>query len=161
LTNRKGLSDMFRSSVSVEQVASAWKNENLAVITSGNLPPNPADLLASEKMAGILKMLKEKADIVVIDAPPFLVADATILAARADGVLLVIRPGKTPMDTALFTVEQLKRAGAHVLGVVLNRIPRTQAYSYGGYRGTYAQYQKSHGRYYLDPEHEVPAPANK
>jgi len=164
LTNRKGLSDMFRSSASVEQVVSAWKNENLAVITSGGLPPNPADILASEKMANILKTVREKADIVVIDAPPFLVADATILAGRADGVLLVIRPGKTPLDSALFTVEQLKRAGAHVLGVVLNRIPRSHVYSYGGYRGTYAYYQKGYGNYYIDPEHKapkhkVPAPA--
>jgi succinoglycan biosynthesis transport protein ExoP len=164
LTNRKGLSDMFRSSATVEQVVSAWKNENLAVITSGGLPPNPADILASEKMANILKTVREKADVVVIDAPPFLVADATILAGRADGVLLVIRPGKTPMDSALFTVEQLKRAGAHVLGVVLNRIPRSHAYSYGGYRGTYAYYRKGYGHYYIEPEHKapehkVPAPA--
>jgi capsular exopolysaccharide synthesis family protein len=164
LTNRKGLSDMFRNSASVEQVVSAWKNENLAVITSGPLPPNPADLLASEKMARILKTVREKADIVVIDAPPFLVADASILAARADGVLLVVRPGKTPMDTALFTVEQLKRAGARVLGVVLNRIPRSRAYSYGGYRTTYGNYHKGYG-HYLENEHRAappstPAPAN-
>jgi len=157
LTNRKGLSDMFRSSATFEQVVSAWKNENLAVITSGGLPPNPADILASDKMASILKTVREKADIVVIDAPPFLVADATILAGRADGVLLVIQPGKTPMDSALFTVEQLKRADAHVLGVVLNRIPRSRAYSYGGYRSIY--YQKGYGHYYIEPEREGAAPA--
>jgi capsular exopolysaccharide synthesis family protein len=159
LTNRKGLSDLFRSTASVEQVVSAWKNENLAVITSGGLPPNPADILASEKMAGFLKLARDKADIVVIDAPPFLVADASILAARTDGVLLVIHAGKTPMDSALFTVDQLKRAGGHVLGVVLNRIPRSHTYSYSGYRGSCGYYQKGYGRYYVEPEHETPAPA--
>jgi succinoglycan biosynthesis transport protein ExoP len=157
LTNRKGLSDLFRSTTSVEQVISAWKNENLAVITSGGLPPNPADILASEKMAGILKTVRDKADIIVMDAPPFLVADANILAARADGVLLVVRAGKTPMDSALFTVEQLKRSGARVLGVVLNRIPRSHTYSYGGYRSVYTQ--KGYGQYYIESEHEAPAPA--
>jgi capsular exopolysaccharide synthesis family protein len=157
LTNRKGLSDLFRSSVSVEQVISAWKNENLAVITSGGLPPNPADILASEKMAGILKTVRDKADIVVMDAPPFLVADASILAGRADGVLLVVRTGKTPLDSAMFTVEQLKRSGARVVGVVLNRIPRSHTYSYGGYRSVYNQ--KGYGQYYIESEHEAPAPA--
>jgi capsular exopolysaccharide synthesis family protein len=122
LANRKGLSDMIRDAAPFNQVASTWKDENLIVITSGDLPSNPADLLASDKMIHILKLVRGKADIVIIDSPSFLVADASILAARVDGVLLVIQAGQTSKATALFAVEQLKRAGARVLGVVLNRL---------------------------------------
>ncbi len=159
LTNRKGLSDMFRSSALFPEVVTAWKDKNLAVVTSGSLPPNPADILASEKMGLILEAARNQADIVVIDAPPFLVADASILASHADGVLLVIRPGKTSLETALFTVEQMKRAGARVIGVVMNRIPRNRAYNYGGYPNIYADYKKGYGHYYSGPELERSTPA--
>jgi len=124
LANGKGLSDMIRDSASFEQVVLTWKEENLTVMTSGDLPPNPADLMASENLTEILNCARDKTDIVVIDSPSFLVADASILAAKVDGVLLVMQPGQTPMGTAQFALEQLKRGGARVLGVVLNQIPR-------------------------------------
>jgi len=147
LSNQKGLSDLFHDQLVLQDVAQVWKNKKLGVITSGGIPPNPADLLASERMAAILDSAGKYADFVVVDAPPFLVADASILAARVDGVLLVLRPGNTQMDAALSSIEQMKRAGANVLGVVFNRIPRSQPYYYGGYR-YYSEYYQGEKNYY-------------
>jgi Mrp family chromosome partitioning ATPase len=67
-----------------------------------------------------------------------------------DGVLLVINPGKTPFHAALTTLEQMKRAGAHVVGVVMNRIPRNRAYYYGGYRYNSHYYQDHYSYSYDD-----------
>jgi len=154
LSNGMGLSDLFHEQLAVQDAAQVWKNKNLGVITSGGIPPNPADLLASERMASILDSAGKFTDIVIIDAPPFLVADASILASRVDGVLLVIRPGKTPLDAAITSLEQMRRAGANVLGVVFNRIPRNQPYYYGGYRH-YSGYYQGAKDYYGDAPHSV------
>jgi Mrp family chromosome partitioning ATPase len=75
------------------------------------------------------------------------VADASILASRVDGVLFVVYPGRTPSDAALTTLEQMRRAGANILGVVLNRIPRNRPNYYGGYR-YYSGYYKGEYGYY-------------
>jgi polysaccharide biosynthesis transport protein len=149
LSNRVGLSDVFRNSVSLEDVAVKWKDLDLQIVTSGGLPPNPADLLSSRKMASTLQAARQAVDIVIVDSPPFLVADASILAANLDGVLLVVSPGKTPIDAAITTLEQMKRAGAQTLGVVMNRIPRNRSYYYGGYRyySHYYQDRNSYGYY--------------
>jgi capsular exopolysaccharide synthesis family protein len=147
LTNRAGLSDLFRDSNSILDVTRVWKDSSLNIITSGSIPPNPADLLASKKMETILASAEQTADLIVVDAPPFLVADASILASRVDGILLVIRPGKTPMDAALSTLEQIKRAGGRIVGVVMNRIPRNRPYYYGGYRH-YTNYYRGGYAYY-------------
>lgn len=147
LPNRAGLSDLFRDSTSLADVTRFWKDSTLGIVTSGSIPPNPADLLASKKMESILAFAKQSADIVIVDAPPFLVADASILASRVDGILLVIRPGKTPMDAALSTLEQIKRSGGRIVGVVMNRIPRNRPYYYGGYRH-YTAYYKGGYAYY-------------
>ncbi len=149
LPNRAGLSNLFHDAKSLTEVMSQWKETNLQVITSGGLPPNPTDLLASERMAAILQAALQEADMVVVDAPPFLVADASILASRVDGVLFVIHPGRTPVDAAQTTLEQMRRVGANVLGLVLNRIPRNRPNYYGGYR-YYSGYYKGEYSYYDD-----------
>ncbi len=147
LSNRAGLSDLFRDATTLTDVTRPWRDPNLCIVTSGDIPPNPADLLGSKKMETILNTARKTADIVIVDAPPFLVADASILAARMDGVLLVIRPGKTPSDAALSTLEQLKRSGARLVGVVMNRIPRNRPYYYGGYRHYTAYYKGAYAYY--------------
>ncbi len=107
--------------------------ENISVVTTGGLPPNPAELLGSARMDHILEEAEKVADVVILDSPPSLVADVQILAAKVDGVILVIHPGHTQADSAQAAMEQLRRAGARVIGVVLNRIPRHRAEYYGGY----------------------------
>jgi len=134
MSNQVGLSDVFRGQMDIRDVARYSKVKDLAVITSGSLPPNPAELLGSARMVHILSRLVESASVVIIDSPPFVVTDATVLAAKVDGVLLVIQPGKTHAEAAKAMLAQLNRAGAHVVGVVLNRVPRKNANYYGYYR---------------------------
>lgn len=151
--NRIGLSDIFLKQRSVQEVARPWKDTSLQVITSGSLPPNPSELLTSEQMVSTLAEAAALYDIVVLDSPPFLVTDAAILAARADGTILVIQPGHTHGDAVKAILEQLSRVGARIMGVVFNRIPRPRSYYYGGYRhykGYYYQSSGSSGSYYSE-----------
>ncbi len=134
MTNQIGISDVFRGQMDIRDVARYSKVKDLAVITSGSLPPNPAELLASARMSHILARLVESASVVIIDSPPFVVTDSTVLASKVDGVLLVIQPGKTHAEAAKTMIAQLDRAGAHVVGVVLNRVSRKISSYYGYYR---------------------------
>ena len=147
LPNRGGLSNLFRNQEGVQTVSrTKLELPNLMIVTSGSLPPNPAELLGSERMMQLLDELCEQVDIVVIDTPPSLVADAQILAARVDAVLLVIQPGKTQADFARSSLEMFHRAGARVIGTVMNRIPRNRDYYYGGYK-YYSPYSEDSGYY--------------
>ncbi|MEW6716781.1 MAG: polysaccharide biosynthesis tyrosine autokinase [Chloroflexota bacterium] len=139
VSNRIGLTSLFREDQSLQKVARVWKMDNLAVITSGALPPNPSELLSSEKMRQILNQIKSQADIVIIDSPPSLVSDATSLATSVDGLLLVVQPGKTETKAAATLIEQLRRLEIHTVGVVFNRIPQSRSYYYKEY-APYASY---------------------
>jgi capsular exopolysaccharide synthesis family protein len=141
LTNQLGLSDLFRNNTSLKVLAHEFESlKDAAVITSGSPPPNPTELLGSDRMNQLLIDLKAAAEVVILDSPPSVVADAQILAAKVDGVILIVHPSRTHADAALASVEQMKRAGARILGVVLNRIPKNGAYYYGGYRYYYSPY---------------------
>jgi capsular exopolysaccharide synthesis family protein len=133
MPNQMGLSEVFRGQLDIRDVARYSKVKDLAVITSGSLPPNPAELLGSSRMGQIISRLEESASIVIIDSPPFVVADATVLASKVDGVILVIQPGRTHAEAAKAMLAQLERADARVIGVVLNRVPRKGASYYGNY----------------------------
>lgn len=94
--------------------------ENLSLLPSGSLPPNPADLLGSQYMDTVIKQLKGEADVVLFDAPPVIaVTDATLLATKLDGVLLVFRAGGTRRDHAERAKELLERVNARLVGAVL------------------------------------------
>lgn len=135
LPNRIGLSDVFRDKLDIASVARALDEDGcLSVITTGSLPPNPTELLASEKMDDILNSFKTRKTMVIVDSAPSIVSDAQVLAAKVDGVLLVVQPGKTHKDELRSTLEQFKRAGARLVGVVFNRIPQNRLTYYGGYK---------------------------
>jgi Mrp family chromosome partitioning ATPase len=97
-------------------------------------------------MSQILAELDKLVDVVVIDTPPSLVADAQILAGKVDGILFVIQPGTTHAEVARTSMELFKRGGARIIGTVLNRIPRNRSYYYGGYK-YYSPYNESRGYY--------------
>jgi len=130
--NRMGLSDLFLQSD--EESISAIKDtdvDKLKVITSGNLPPNPSELLGSEKMMEILVKLKSRFKSIIIDSPPLLVVtDALSLAARIDGVILVIKPSKTKWTDLSRGIDLLKQVKANLLGIVINdvKVKRTSIY---------------------------------
>jgi capsular exopolysaccharide synthesis family protein len=152
LPNRQGLSDAFRRDKDIRDLAQFWQEGNIHIITSGPLPPNPAELLSSHKMDQVLHTLEEDADVVIIDGPPFLVTDATILSAKSQGVLLVIRYGNTRKEAAVSAVKQLQRSGARILGVVLNQIPRSSE--------EYTDLYRYYAGYYAEREEEEDAPPN-
>ena len=104
--------------------------EGVMLLTSGKLPQDPVGVVSSPRMKQLLDGLAQEADLVIIDSPPVLaVADATILAAGADGVLLVLRAGHTGGRPAQHAVEALRQARTHLLGVVLNAVPhRSKVY---------------------------------
>jgi len=121
--NKVGLSDVFRGEFDLEGVSKQWPGGDVSVITAGDLPPNPSELLGSKRMSEIMEALGSKADIVIIDGPPFVVADAPVLASKVDGVLLVVRLGHTRKPAINALMEQISRSRANVIGVALNRIP--------------------------------------
>ncbi|MBC8449760.1 MAG: polysaccharide biosynthesis tyrosine autokinase [Chloroflexi bacterium] len=116
------------------------KVENLRVLTTGPLPPNPSELLGSERMKGLIEHLKSEADVVIFDSPPSLaVTDAAVLAMQMDGTLLVVDAGATRRGLAGRAVENLQKVGGNVLGVVLNKLSARR----GGYYYHYYYYYSS------------------
>jgi capsular exopolysaccharide synthesis family protein len=112
--------------------------ENLSVLPSGELPPNPAEIMGSQHMQKLLHELAQQVDVVLIDSPPVLpVADATALAQAVDGVLLVLEAGHTRREAARHAVESLRQVGATLVGVVLNAMPT--------HKGSYYYYHETYG----------------
>ncbi len=104
----------------------------LKLLTSGPLPPNPAELLGSRRMGDIIKTLQDQADVVLFDAPPVIaVTDAAILASQVDGVLLVLNAGATKRDHAQRAKTALDKVNARLVGTVLNNVELdTSLYGY-------------------------------
>lgn len=117
---------------------------NLAAIPTGPLPPNPADLLSSHKLADAIVELRTKYKFVVIDSPPIMAAtDAVILSVQADGVLLVVRSGETPKEAFTRTCDLLTSVKSRLLGVVLNAVDASAPDYYYSYR--YYPYSYGYG----------------
>jgi capsular exopolysaccharide synthesis family protein len=99
--------------------------ENLLVIPSGPLPPNPADVLGSTKMEHVIAAFRERADVILFDAPPVVaVTDAAVLGTKVDGVLLVVSAGRTRREHAQRAKELLERVHVRIIGAVLNEAGR-------------------------------------
>jgi capsular exopolysaccharide synthesis family protein len=117
---------------------------NLAAIPTGPLPPNPADLLSSHKLADAIAELRTKYKFVVVDSPPIMAAtDAVILSVQADGVLLVVRSGETPKEAFTRTRDLLTSVKSRLLGVVLNAVDANAPDYYYSYR--YYPYSYGYG----------------
>ena len=110
----------------------------LYLLTSGSLPPNPAELVGSAKMQSLLEMLSELFDYIIIDSPPTLaVTDPVVLSTRADSLLLVSHAGSIRKNQLEAAVEQLREVKANMIGVVLNRVSaKTSGYFYYNYYST-------------------------
>lgn len=133
LKNNAGLTDMVRDDAALANPPLQDVSvPNLQVLTTGPLPPNPAEVLGSKRMEEILAALLARADLILLDAPPVIaVTDAAVLASKVDGVLLVVSAGKTKRDDAHKAQAQLEKVNARVVGAVLNNVKpeaRTQYY---------------------------------
>jgi protein-tyrosine kinase len=139
--NARGLTTALVEGLSFAEVAQPTAVPKLSVLPSGPLPPNPAELVGSHRMRECLQAAAESFDLVVCDSPPIMaVGDAAALAAQCDGVILVIRAGRTSHDILRRVVEQIEAVKGRILGVLLNRAdPRRDGYYY---------YQRTYQRYY-------------
>jgi succinoglycan biosynthesis transport protein ExoP len=135
--NRVGLSSLMLGGEDLQECIAETGIANLHVLPSGPLPPNPSELLGSQRMQDLLHELAQQADVMLIDSPPVLpVADAAVLARRVDGVLLVLEAGRTRQEAARRAVENLRQVGANLIGVVLNGVTtRRGGYYYYEYNG--------------------------
>ena len=119
----RGLTNILVEEAAADDFIQTTLVENLRILTSGPIPPNPSELLGSTKMQNLIDDLKTKADYVIIDAPPVIaVTDACVLASRVDGITLVVNSGTIRPEMAQKAKELLIRANGHILGVVLNRV---------------------------------------
>jgi len=148
--NSVGLSNLLtqEDDIPLEEVLQSFALDNLKVLTSGPILPNPSEWLGSNKMKKLLKKMTDFADIVILDTPPtMVVTDASVLAPQTDGVVLVVRSGQTHRDALKNTISQMRAANARILGVVLNDVDASQsayAYRYGN-KGKYAAYNEYYG----------------
>jgi capsular exopolysaccharide synthesis family protein len=131
----RGLTTAIVGQVPLTDAIAETEIPNLSVLMAGAIPPNPVELLGSEQMATLLDRVKRLYDIVIIDSPPIVpVADPSTLATMCDGVLIVARADKTDRRQLAEAVEIVGRAGAHLLGVVLNSLRQGETeFDYGYY----------------------------
>jgi capsular exopolysaccharide synthesis family protein len=134
ISNVVGLSDVI---IGKDEIASAIKryNKDLVILTTGKIPPNPSEMLASEAMTNLIEVLKETFDYIILDTPPVqAVTDSQILSTKADGTILVVRANKTKKDSIRNTVGLLKKVNANIIGIVLNgtEVKKNQYHYYYG-----------------------------
>ena len=142
---RKGLSDCLAGQAPTDQCIEGADVENLSVMTAGNRPPNPAELLSGSSFGELMKELSSKFDDIVIDSPPVhAVSDTLLLVKYAQSVCLVVHAGKTPAKAVLRATAKLVEAGAKPVGFILNRLPRRSG---GGYYYHYSAGQYGEGVY--------------
>lgn len=147
-TNEVGLTKYLTGYCSLEDAIQNTQVPNLHLLTSGPIPPNPAELVGSMSMDGLLKLVKEQYEMVLIDAPPAVaVADPIILAGKCDGVIVVVRAGFTKFNSLKETKELLQKAEAPVIGTILNDSTMGGGNYYKGYSKYYRQY---YHQYYND-----------
>ena len=135
LSNIVGLTTLLSSpEQELTEVIQQVTGTDLYVLTSGPIPPNPSELLNSNRMNILMKRFEDMFDIIIYDMPPVTsVTDAQIMAAKADGVVFVIRHGVSHKDSVLNAKELLEMVNANILGVVFNGVEKKSAQSYYGY----------------------------
>ena len=131
LSNKVGLSSCISLGTELAEAVQETEIENLDALTSGVIPPNPSELLGSERMQAILARAQEEYDYVLLDTPPVLpVTDTLVLGSLVDGLILVLDSGEIKVEMARDVKNQLMHAGANILGVVLNKV-RSEHHGYG------------------------------
>jgi capsular exopolysaccharide synthesis family protein len=140
LPNARGLTNWLSGETDLEALLQECeKSPNLKLLTSGPVPPNPAELLGSDEMRKLLTILSERFTHIVLDSPPAIsFTDASILSTMVDGVVLVVHGGRSSRAVVRRAKQQLLDVGAHIFGVVLNNVKmEPQEYYYSGYYSRY------------------------
>jgi capsular exopolysaccharide synthesis family protein len=128
LSNRIGLTSVLFNQQLLPEVIRDTTVDNLSVMTSGPIPPNPSEILGSQRMQSLMEELKEMFDIILFDTPPVLaVTDSLVITSYCDGVVLVVLAGKVKKGLVLKTKASLEHVKAKILGVVMNNNSRSKS----------------------------------
>lgn len=142
LSNTEGLTNILVQKKKVEECLKVTEQQNLFVVTSGPVPPNPSELLGSNRMKKLLEEFKGIFDYVLLDTPPLLaVTDSQILATIVDGVVVVAAYGNTEKNALMKSKDLLDKVSAKIIGFVLNKIPKNGEENY--YSKYYSYYGES------------------
>jgi capsular exopolysaccharide synthesis family protein len=144
LDEAQGLSTYLSGDVRIEKVVHSAGITNLSLVPCGIIPPNPSELISSEKMKALLQAMSEQYDHILIDSPPLMnVSDSVILSSMVDGVILVVHGGKSTRTVARRARQELMNVGAKIFGVVLNNVDlRGNGYDEYYYRHYYSDYTR-------------------
>jgi succinoglycan biosynthesis transport protein ExoP len=162
--NAKGLSNLVAGTATLQECVHQIAGSKLMVIPAGDVPPNPLEMLLSQRFKDVLNHLQPQLDFIIIDSPPVeLVSDALTLAAMVHETIFVVRANQSTVPLARKSLGRLQRAGGHVQGVVVNGLDfdKAQRYygeaTYGSYKGSkgYAAYG-SYGSYGAKPDDDAP-----
>ncbi|MCM3135330.1 CpsD/CapB family tyrosine-protein kinase [Paenibacillus polysaccharolyticus] len=131
--NHVGLSSVLSNQYAVEEVLRDSYIDNLQLFTSGPIPPNPSEMIGSNRMKSLMEKLENQYDVIMFDTPPVLtVTDALIVSSLCDGVLLVVNAGKVKKELVKKTKAHLEHVNARILGVILNNLKASAgSVSYG------------------------------
>lgn len=139
-SGQEGLVNFLTGHGSIDSIIKATEVPNLSMIASGPIPPNPSELLASDKMKELIATLRERFSYVIIDSPPVVaVADALVISTCADGVVLCVHGGETSRDLVKRSADRLRQSNISVLGTLLNNVDLDQ-HSYYHARTYYEYY---------------------
>ena len=146
----RGLANLVAGNAIAEECIHSIKGTDLKVIPSGDIPPNPLELLSSQRFVKTIEALQDKFEFIVIDTPPVeLVSDALAVSRVVSATLFVARAGKTPLPIIQQAIKRLNRADAHVLGLMLNSVDFEKAHKYYGEYSGYGSLDYK-GYIYLD-----------
>lgn len=149
IENKDGLSDVLVGFSDFED-AVQHLNANLDVLTAGSTPPNPSELLGSQRFEEFVSLVEQKYDYILIDTPPInIVSDALVISQRTAGLVLIVRDGVTPYDAIEHTFESAKFAGINILGTIMNGVnaKASKRYSYRKYGSNKYGYGYGYGSY--------------
>ena len=150
----EGLSDLISgpkklTPQAVKGMLHAYESTGLKVLLSGMVPPNPSELLSSNKFEELIAILRKQFEYIIIDCPPLLpVTDAAIVSAKADGCVLIVHAGATKKPHFIGSRDAIKAVGSTILGVIINKIPESSLEYEYGYRYGYPRYYGANYRPY-------------
>ncbi|MEA2328798.1 MAG: polysaccharide biosynthesis transport protein [Thermoanaerobaculia bacterium] len=148
-----GLVNYLAANIPIEDVIQDTQVPNLSLILSGPTPPNPSELLGSDRMKHLIHEIRAKFAFVIFDSPPVMaVTDSIVLAANADGVVLCVHGGQTPRDIVQRAAERLRQSNIPVLGALLNNLD-LQQYGYS-FKKSYYDYYDEEGNSSKEPKQE-------
>ncbi|MEG0075992.1 MAG: CpsD/CapB family tyrosine-protein kinase [Eubacterium sp.] len=138
--NKRGLTNVLLREVEVSEAIQSTEVENLFIISSGPIPPNPSEILASKRLIDLIEQLKQVFDYILIDSPPIgVVTDAAVLSSVTDGYILVAAINVTNKESIKLSIDTLHNVNANIVGVVANNAPVSKRSGYYYYYSAYEE----------------------